>query len=130
MNTRPLSPHIQIYRWTLTMALSIVHRATGLALYAGAAGLALWLVAIAEGGNFYILIQSLLVSDIGLVILFLYNWALLHHMGGGVRHFIWDMGAGFHLPHVEWLARIGVLLPLLATLFIWWDVISGVYNVQ
>ncbi len=121
--TRPLSPHIQIYRWTLTMTLSILHRATGVALYGGTAGAALWLASIAQGGDFYINVQALLTSDIGLVILFLYNWALLHHLVGGLRHFVWDMGAGFQLSHVEWGARLGVVVPLAATLFIWWEFI-------
>ena len=78
---RPLSPHIQIYRWTLTMMLSILHRATGLALYAGTALLAWWLLAAASGPEAYAQVQAVFV---GLV------WAL-----GFVRLYM-----GFVPPHV------------------------------
>ncbi|MDD9841093.1 MAG: succinate dehydrogenase, cytochrome b556 subunit [Alphaproteobacteria bacterium] len=112
---RPLSPHIQIYRWTLTMALSILHRATGLALYAGTLLFVAWLVAVALGETHYVRAQMLAHSWYGVVILLLYVWALFHHMCGGIRHFIWDMGYGFKLRHVEWLAWFSVFMPFVLT---------------
>ena len=90
---RPLSPHIQIYRWTLTMALSILHRATGLALYGGTLLLAWWLLAAASNTpQAYALVQETASAWYGRLILFGYSWALFHHMFGGLRHFVWDMG--------------------------------------
>lgn len=116
---RPLSPHIQIYRWTLTMMLSILHRATGLALYAGTALLAWWLLAAASGPEAYSQVQAVSAAWYGRLVLFGYTWALFHHMFGGIRHFIWDTGRGFDLKHVEILARITAFVPPLLTLGVW-----------
>lgn len=116
---RPLSPHIQIYRWTLTMMLSILHRATGIALYAGTALLAWWLLAAASGPEAYAGVQAVSAAWYGKLVLFGYSWALFHHMFGGLRHFIWDTGRGFELRTVEILARISTFVPLVLTMFVW-----------
>jgi len=127
---RPLSPHIQIYRWTLTMMLSILHRATGVALYAGTALMAWWLLAAATGPDAYALVQDVSSAWYGRLVLFGYTWALFHHMFGGIRHFIWDTGRGFDLKHVEILARITAFVPPVLTLGVWVAayVYLGVYN--
>ena len=116
---RPLSPHIQIYRWTLTMMLSILHRATGIALYAGTALLAGWLLAAATGPEAYAQVQAVSSAWYGRLVLFGYTWALLHHMFGGLRHFVWDTGRGFELQTVERLARISAFVPPLLTVLVW-----------
>ncbi len=116
---RPLSPHIQIYRWTLTMMLSILHRATGVALYAGTVLLAWWLLAAATGPESYAQVQAVSAAWYGRLVLFGYSWALFHHMFGGLRHFIWDTGRGFDLKHVEIIARVTSILPLLLTAGVW-----------
>src|SRR4029079_6150940 len=87
---RPLSPHLQTYRVTLTMALSIIHRATGIALYFGTLLLAWWLIAAASGPAAYAYVQGFTGSIIGKLILFGYTWALLHHLCSGIRYFFWD----------------------------------------
>ncbi|MDA8653790.1 succinate dehydrogenase, cytochrome b556 subunit [Alphaproteobacteria bacterium] len=117
--SRPLSPHIQIYRWTLTMILSILHRATGVALYAGTGLLAWWLLAIATGPEAYEQVRLVSSHWLGRLVLFGYSWALFHHMFGGIRHFIWDTGRGFDLKTVEILARITSIVPLLLTVLAW-----------
>ncbi|MEX1084141.1 MAG: succinate dehydrogenase, cytochrome b556 subunit, partial [Xanthobacteraceae bacterium] len=89
---RPLSPHLQIYRPTLTMTMSIVHRMTGVGLYFGTLILAWWLIATASGPNAYVGVERFLGSLFGRLILFGYTWALIHHMLGGIRHLIWDLG--------------------------------------
>src|SRR3954454_14334341 len=76
---RPLSPHLQVYRWTLTMVLSIVHRATGIALYFGTLLLAWWLIAAASGPNAYSHVQSFPGCFFGRLIVFGFTWALMHH---------------------------------------------------
>ncbi len=116
---RPLSPHIQIYRWTLTMVLSILHRATGVALYAGTALLAGWLLAAASGEEAYAVVQSISTAWYGRLVLFGYSWALFHHMFGGLRHFIWDTGRGFDLRHVEIIARVTAFVPPVLTIVVW-----------
>ncbi|ABD85651.1 succinate dehydrogenase, cytochrome b556 subunit [Rhodopseudomonas palustris] len=107
---RPLSPHMQAYRWSLTMALSIVHRLTGITLYFGTLLLAWWLIAVAAGPSAYANVQAFTGSWIGRLMLFGYTWSLMHHMLSGVRHFIWDLGYGFTAAEREsmtWAALIG-----------------------
>lgn len=119
IHQRPLSPHIQIYRWTLTMFLSILHRATGVALYAGTLLLVWWLMAAATGPEAFALFQGVAGSWIGRLVLFGYTWALFHHMFGGIKHFIWDTGSGFELSAVEWISRGATVIPILLTLISW-----------
>src|ERR1700755_2945858 len=107
---RPISPHLQTYRVPLTMALSIVHRATGIALYFGTLLLAWWLIAAASGPGAYANVQAFTSSLTGGLIVFGYTWALLHHLLSGVRHLIWDLGYGFKPNEREaltWGAAVG-----------------------
>ena len=116
---RPLSPHLQIYRWTWTMAMSIFHRATGVALYAGTVLVAVWLLAMASGPAAYGYVGWLLGSPIGLLVLFGYTWALMHHMLGGVRHLTWDTGYGFEPGMRIRMARLTAILSPILTVAIW-----------
>jgi succinate dehydrogenase / fumarate reductase cytochrome b subunit len=116
---RPLSPHLQIYRLTLTMLMSIVHRVTGGALYFGTVLLAWWLIAAASGPNAYALFQSVASSFLGRIVLLGYTWALIHHMLGGVRHLIWDTGAGFGPAEREWLVRANLIGSIVLTIILW-----------
>jgi len=116
---RPLSPHLQIYRLTLTMAMSIVHRITGAALYVGTILLAWWLLAAASGPNAYATFQAVASSLIGRLVLFGYTWALIHHMLGGVRHLIWDTGRGFGPSEREWLVAANLIGSIAITLLLW-----------
>jgi succinate dehydrogenase / fumarate reductase, cytochrome b subunit len=116
---RPLSPHLQIYRLTLTMLMSIVHRITGGALYVGTLLLAWWLIAAASGPNAYATFQSVASSFLGRIVLLGYTWALIHHMLGGVRHLIWDTGAGFGPAEREWLARANLIGSVVLTIVLW-----------
>jgi succinate dehydrogenase / fumarate reductase, cytochrome b subunit len=116
---RPLSPHLQIYRWSWTMAMSILHRATGAALYAGTLLLAVWLVAAASGKASFDTAQWLAGSVLGRVVLFGYTFALMHHMVGGLRHFIWDMGKGYD-PEVRMnMARVSLFISAPLTILVW-----------
>src|SRR5207248_9054549 len=89
---RPLSPHLQTYRVTLTMALSIVHRATGIALYFGTLLLAWWLIAAASGPGAYANVHAFTGSIIGKLLLFGYTWSLLHQLCSGIGYFSGDLG--------------------------------------
>ena len=90
---RPLSPHLSIYRPIPTMVMSIMHRATGIAMYFGTVLVAWWLVAVASGPAAFATVQAFFISPIGLLVLFGYTWVLLHHMLGGIKHLVWDTGA-------------------------------------
>lgn len=99
-DTRPLSPHLQVYRWQLTSVLSILHRFSGVALCGGTILLVWWLVAAAEGPGAYAGVQHFLGSWIGLVLLFGWTLALYYHLCNGIRHLFWDTVHGFELPQV------------------------------
>ena len=116
---RPLSPHLQIYRWTWTMAMSIFHRATGCVLYAGTVLVAVWLLAMAAGPAAYGRVGWFFGSPVGLLILFGYTWALMHHMLGGVRHLTWDTGYGFEPGTRMAMARLTLILSPILTILIW-----------
>jgi succinate dehydrogenase / fumarate reductase, cytochrome b subunit len=116
---RPLSPHLQIYRPMLTMTMSIVHRITGIANYAGMALLTWWLLAAASGPNGYARFEWFAGSIIGRLILFGYTWSVIHHMLGGVRHLIWDVGRGFGPVEREWLAAANLIGSIALTVLLW-----------
>ncbi len=116
---RPLSPHLQIYRWSWTMAMSIVHRVTGSALYGGTLLIALWLVAAASGPAAYETAQWIAGSFLGRLVLFGYTFVLLQHMVGGLRHFVWDMGHGYEPQTRTNLAKYSVAVSGGLTLLVW-----------
>lgn len=106
---RPLSPHIQIYRPMLTMVMSMAHRVSGVALAIGFALLAWWLIAVSLGPDAYAGVSGFFASIPGEILLFLFTWALIHHMLGGIRHLIWDTGHGFDKPTIERLALATII---------------------
>lgn len=116
---RPISPHLQTYRWTLTMAMSIVHRITGVGLYAGTILLAWWLTATASGPTAYTTLQNFAGSFFGRLILLGYTWALIHHLLSGVRHLVWDLGYGFDPSSREWLTRAALIGSITLTILLW-----------
>lgn len=116
---RPLSPHLQIYRWSWTMAMSVAHRLTGIALYGGIALFALWLVALASGPSAFEPVQDLFGSAFGILVLFAYTWVLVHHMLGGVRHLFWDFGHGMEPAERINMARFTLVGSVALTLLIW-----------
>lgn len=116
---RPLSPHLQIYSPLINMMMSIVHRITGAALYIGTLLLVWWLIAAATGPAYFAFVSKLLGHPLGLVVLVGYTWALVHHMLGGVRHFIWDTGRGFDLKTVNLLCWGSLAASISITAAIW-----------
>lgn len=116
---RPLSPHLGIYRWYFTMALSIAHRVTGVALASGLVLLTWWLVALASGPDAFATIHWFIDSWFGALVLFGYTLVVFYHMGNGVRHLVWDVGYGFD---VEVARRSGMAVLAFAgvmTLLVW-----------
>ena len=97
---RPLSPHLQVYRWQLTSVMSILHRATGVALSLGTILLVWWLGAASDGPEPYAGVQRFLGSWLGLVLLFGWSLALFYHLCNGIRHLWWDTGSGLELNGV------------------------------
>jgi succinate dehydrogenase / fumarate reductase, cytochrome b subunit len=116
---RPLSPHLQIYRWTWTMAMSVAHRITGVALYGGTALVAIWLVALASGKGAYDPVAALYGSILGRLVIFVYTWILMHHMLGGIRHLVWDFGHGMEPVTRIQMARFTLVGSTVLTVVIW-----------
>jgi succinate dehydrogenase / fumarate reductase cytochrome b subunit len=119
MDKRPLSPHLQIYRWQLTMVLSILHRATGIALWVGTVPIVYWLVALASGPEAYDHAKLVLGSMLGQLAMFLWTWALFYHLGNGIRHLVWDAGYGLDLESVYKSGRAVVAASLALTFVTW-----------
>ena len=96
--SRPLSPHLQVWKFHPTMLSSILHRASGVVNYVGAVLVAIWLIALASGENTYTGLMNVLNGPIKiLVILALvgFTLSLIYHMLNGIRHLVWDAGKGF-----------------------------------
>ena len=117
--SRPLSPHLQIYKPLLTMMMSIAHRITGVALYAGTILLAWFLIALAAGPGPFATVSAVYGSFLGQVILLLFTWAMFHHLLGGIRHFVWDLGYGMDHPQREYLAQGTLIGAIVLTLLVW-----------
>ena len=94
---RPLSPHLQVYRFQWTMLLSISHRITGVGLAVGTLLLVYWLAAAAAGPEAFATAQAVVGSFIGRLFLFGWTFALFYHLCNGIRHLVWDAGYGFEL---------------------------------
>ena len=116
---RPLSPHIQVYRWPMPMIMSIAHRITGVGLYFGTLLIVWWLIAAGSGPNAYTKMGAFISSAFGRLILFGYTWALIHHMLGGIRHLIWDAGYGFEPNEREALSLATILASVVLTVLLW-----------
>ena len=117
--SRPLSPHLQVYRFTLTMAMSIIHRITGIANYVGTLLLVAWLAAAALGEGPLGVVNAFFGSWFGQLILFGYTWSLFHHMLGGIRHFVWDFIQAMDPVGREMIVRLQLALSIVLTLAVW-----------
>ena len=121
--TRPLSPHLQVYRPQLTSMMSIAHRASGIVLTTGTLVLAAWLVAVALGGESYALLAGLLAHPLGQFVLFGYSVALIYHALNGIRHLGWDLGYGLTIPEVYRNGHMVLFLTLVLTAVLWLTVL-------
>ena len=116
---KPLSPHLQIWRWHATMFSSILHRATGALLYSGSIGLVFWLWALARGGTLYRITEQVLLSFPGQIFLCALVYASFYHLINGIRHLIWDMGTGFNAKQANFLSLFIFFLSALCSFVFW-----------
>ena len=120
---RPLSPHMQVWRWHLTMLTSILHRATGIGLYVGALVAAGWAVALASGPDAYATYMGLLGSPLGKLVMFGFTVAAFYHLANGVRHLVWDFGHGLDVKSANFSAVVVLAFAVVASIVVW--VIAG-----
>jgi succinate dehydrogenase / fumarate reductase cytochrome b subunit len=118
-STRPLSPHLQIYRPQITSFLSITHRMTGMALAAGTLVLAWWLGAAAYGPGAYERANTFLGSGLGKLLLFGWSFALYFHLCNGIRHLAWDSGRGFEIKQITSSGYLVIAASTVLTLGTW-----------
>jgi succinate dehydrogenase / fumarate reductase cytochrome b subunit len=116
---RPISPHLQVWRWHLTMTLSILHRVTGVGLYLGVFLLVYWLSAVAAGPAAYATAEGLLLSPLGRLVLFGFTLSATYHLANGVRHLLWDVGWGFKPSTATATAWLTLLIALAAAIGVW-----------
>jgi succinate dehydrogenase / fumarate reductase cytochrome b subunit len=122
---RPLSPHLQIYRWYFTMALSIAHRVSGLMLAAGLLLLVWWLVALAGGPSSFAAFQAVTDNVLGGVVLFGLTFVLFFHLLNGIRHLAWDVGYGFELETAKLTGGLVIAVAAALTIVTWIAVLVG-----
>lgn len=117
---RPTSPHMSVYRWPISMTLSILHRMTGVALAVGLVVYVAWLMAAAGGSNDYRQFVDLMQTPLGRVALVGWSLAFFFHLCNGVRHLFWDTGRGFEMSQVNASAWTVVVASVVMTLLYWW----------
>ncbi len=116
---RPLSPHIQVYRWQWTMAMSIAHRVTGMALVVGTLLLVWWLVAAAAGPQAFENAQDFIGSFIGQLLLIGWSVAFFYHLSNGLRHLLWDSGKMLELTPAYGSGIAVLITTAILTLLAW-----------
>ena len=119
LTRRPLSPHVQVYRWPLSMALSILHRITGVGLGIGTLLLTCWLVTAATTADGFDRFQYFLGSAFGMFLLFCWSLSLIFHLISGLRHLWMDTGHGFEKSEYHQSGVAVVAVTILVTALLW-----------
>jgi succinate dehydrogenase / fumarate reductase cytochrome b subunit len=114
-----MSPHLQVWRWHLTMASSILHRVSGCALYVGALILAAGALSLAMGPECYGVFRALMAGVLGKIALFGLTLAIFYHLANGIRHLVWDAGKGFTLKVADAASVAVIAFTIVATLVTW-----------
>lgn len=116
---RPLSPHLQIYKWQVQMVTSILHRATGVALSVGTLAVLWGLLAVAAGERAYDTFKAAAGSPLGLGLLLAWSWALFYHFCNGIRHLLQDGGLGYAKPSFVRSSWLSMIFSVVLTLLVW-----------
>lgn len=116
---RPLSPHLQVWRWHITMACSILHRASLFALYVGVLLLAGWALALASGPDHYACYAGALGSPLGKLVLFGLTVAVFYNVAYIVRQSFWDLGKGFNPKTADATGVAVIAFSIVAAVVVW-----------
>ncbi len=120
---RPLSPHLQVWRWHVTMLGSILHRVTGVGLYVGAFVVVAWVAALAAGPEAYTVFLTFAAHPLALIVWVGLSACAFYHLASGLRHLIWDTGLGLKPPTANVLANLSIWFAVIATAAFW----AGLY---
>ncbi len=116
---QPLSPHLTIYRWPITMFVSLFHRGTGVAMSVGLIAFVIWLEAIALGAVQYEMLKHFMDSFIGQFMLLGWCFSFFFHLSNGIRHLIWDTGRLFEKNQVDTSAWFVIVTTVVLTAGYW-----------
>ncbi|GAB3790078.1 succinate dehydrogenase, cytochrome b556 subunit [Dyella agri] len=122
---RPLSPHLQIYKWQVQMMTSILHRATGIALAVGTLLVVWGLLSLAAGEAAFNQFKICMGSPLGIILLVGWSWALFYHLCNGIRHLVQDTGAGYAIPQFVRSSWLSVIVSLLLVILVWAYVLTA-----
>lgn len=114
-----MSPHLQVWRWHITMLTSILHRVTGVGLYLGGLIAAAWAISLAAGPEAYETFKAVLGSPLGKFVMFGMTLSVFYHLANGIRHLVWDFGYGLDIKSANSSAWAVFGFTLAATLATW-----------
>ena len=117
--SRPLSPHLSVYKKQLTSATSIIHRMTGVGLCLGLPVLVTWLLALSKGPSYYSSFIVLMKTPLCQVLLAGWTWAFFYHLCNGIRHLIWDTGRLLDIKSAYLAGYIAIAASFLLTALVW-----------
>ena len=120
MNQRPLSPHLGVYKFMYTMALSIMHRITGVAASIGLLAFVWWLMALASGPGAYAAAMQVLSSPVAKLLLVGFTFSFVYHFCNGIRHLVWDTGRGLERAQARRSGAAVIVAALLLTALVLW----------
>lgn len=114
-----MSPHLQVWRWHVTMLTSILHRVTGSGLYLGGLIAAAWALSLAAGPEAYGTFLAVMGSPLGKLVLFGMSVSMFYHLANGVRHLVWDFGHGLDIQSANSSAYTVFGFTIAATIVVW-----------
>ncbi|RDS86549.1 succinate dehydrogenase, cytochrome b556 subunit [Dyella psychrodurans] len=122
---RPLSPHLQIYKWQVQMVTSILHRATGIVLAVGTLLIVWGMLSLAAGEDAFNQFKVCMGSPLGMIVMIGWSWAFFYHLCNGVRHLVQDAGAGYAISQFVRSSWLSVIISMVLTLLVWVYVLTA-----
>ncbi|APG05382.1 succinate dehydrogenase, cytochrome b556 subunit [Luteibacter rhizovicinus DSM 16549] len=122
---RPLSPHLQVYKWQVQMASSILHRATGIILAVGSLLIVWGLAALAAGQDAFATFTACATSLLGTIVMIGWTLAFFYHLCNGIRHLVQDTGKGYAIESFVRSSWMAIIVSIVLTVAVWAYVLTG-----